>query len=413
MATIAGSWMTPLDTAESLASTAGGAESEALRLFSEHGPGLYRFCRSTVGSGADAEDIVQDTFLKLLQHLQSGGNRSNLKAWLFTVAANACRDRARWRLRWLPWRAELDTRTADPPDEPPDMRRARAAMHQPGAVRARGHDPAAVRRCPIMLTLLARTCGRIKWVFAAVVVLLSGVQISLIAIAGPTAAEGNLERLAQAMPAFVREVLGPAFTSFAGVATIGYWDPVLVLVIVVFATFVATEPAGDVEAGLVDLMLARPLPRHWLVTRSAVAMAGGTAIVITLMGLATLAGLELFAPPGAAWPTGSLLLILTAHLAAIAFCFGAAALAAATFARRRIPVVAGVGLTAIAMYVLNLLAMAWPRVRSLGVLSPFHYYDHRQLLAGTGDTAWNLSVLLLASAAGISVAYWQWARRDL
>src|SRR5438552_16034493 len=84
--------------------------AEALRLFDDHGPSLLGFCRATLGHGAaDAEDIVQDSFVKLLQHLRAGGDRTNLRSWLFTVAANACRDRVLVRLRWLPWRVELDT----------------------------------------------------------------------------------------------------------------------------------------------------------------------------------------------------------------------------------------------------------------------------------------------------------------
>lgn len=118
----------PLDTLETVRPTSVDPRAEVFRLFGDHGSSLYRFCRAALGSGDDAEDIVQDTFLKLLQHLQAGGNRSNLRAWLFTVAANACRDRARWRVRWLPWREELDTRTAERPDQPPDVRRARAAI---------------------------------------------------------------------------------------------------------------------------------------------------------------------------------------------------------------------------------------------------------------------------------------------
>ena len=85
--------------------------------------------RATLANASDAEDVVQETFLKLWQHLESGGDRSNLRAWLFAVAANACRDRARGRLRWLPWRAELDHRKVDPVDDDrPDRRQARAAL---------------------------------------------------------------------------------------------------------------------------------------------------------------------------------------------------------------------------------------------------------------------------------------------
>jgi RNA polymerase sigma factor (sigma-70 family) len=124
---MATAWMKTLDTAEPAGQTAVDPETDVLRLFSDHGVPLYRFCRFTLGSGDDAEDVVQDAFLKLLQHLQGGGDRSNLRAWLFTVAANACRDRMRSRARWLPWRAELDRRTVESSDEAPDRRLARAA----------------------------------------------------------------------------------------------------------------------------------------------------------------------------------------------------------------------------------------------------------------------------------------------
>ena len=103
-------------------------QEEALRLYGEHGTPLYRFCRSLMGQTSDAEDAVQETFLKLLHHLHAGGDRRNLKAWLFTVAANACRDRMRLHMRWLPWRAEQDRRTVEPGDQPPDLRDARRAF---------------------------------------------------------------------------------------------------------------------------------------------------------------------------------------------------------------------------------------------------------------------------------------------
>jgi len=85
-------------------------QQEAMRLFTEHGPALYRFCLFTLRRPQDAEDAVQDTFLKLLPHLAGGASRATLRAWLFTVAANGCRDRLRWRLRWLPWSAAADRR---------------------------------------------------------------------------------------------------------------------------------------------------------------------------------------------------------------------------------------------------------------------------------------------------------------
>jgi RNA polymerase sigma-70 factor, ECF subfamily len=85
-------------------------QQEAMRLFAEQGPALYRFCLFTLRRPQDAEDVVQDTFLKLLPHLAGGAARATLRAWLFTVAANGCRDRLRRQLRWLPWSAAADRR---------------------------------------------------------------------------------------------------------------------------------------------------------------------------------------------------------------------------------------------------------------------------------------------------------------
>jgi len=115
--TIAGSWMKAVDRPFASTSTPVDPQAETLRLFQEHSAALYRFCRSVLRHTGDAEDVVQETFLKLLHHLQHDGDTRNLKSWLFTVAANSCRDRTRWRLRWLPWNAERDDRPVDPIDE--------------------------------------------------------------------------------------------------------------------------------------------------------------------------------------------------------------------------------------------------------------------------------------------------------
>jgi RNA polymerase sigma-70 factor (ECF subfamily) len=108
----------------------GDHAADVLELFHEHGAAIYRFCRVTVGRAGDAEDVVQETFLKLLQHLHGGGDRTNLRAWLFTVAANGCRDRIRWRIRLVPWQADLDTRTVEAVEDAGRVRQAREALRR-------------------------------------------------------------------------------------------------------------------------------------------------------------------------------------------------------------------------------------------------------------------------------------------
>ena len=96
----------------SLAPTDTARDAGVLQLFSAHADAVYRLAVLMLGRTDAAEDVVQDTFLKLLRHVGDGRPLSNPKGWLFTVAAHACRDRQRASRRWLPWLAERDVRVA-------------------------------------------------------------------------------------------------------------------------------------------------------------------------------------------------------------------------------------------------------------------------------------------------------------
>ena len=92
-----------------------GARHRTQSLFAEHGSSVYRFAVALLRHSQDAEDVVQETFLKLLQHLEAGGDTGNLRGWLFTVAAHAARDRQRRRMRWVPWGSDHDRAVEPPP----------------------------------------------------------------------------------------------------------------------------------------------------------------------------------------------------------------------------------------------------------------------------------------------------------
>ena len=64
---------------------------EVIRLFDTYSDDLYRFAVSYVGSKQDAEDIVQDVFVKLLEkHIPL--RRENEKSYLMTMTANRCKN---------------------------------------------------------------------------------------------------------------------------------------------------------------------------------------------------------------------------------------------------------------------------------------------------------------------------------
>src|SRR5205823_8878271 len=60
---------------------------------------LYRTARRVTRSAADAEDLVQETYLKAWRAADQFQPGTNLRAWLFTILHNSARNRARDRAR--------------------------------------------------------------------------------------------------------------------------------------------------------------------------------------------------------------------------------------------------------------------------------------------------------------------------
>ena len=73
-----------------------GDRSAARELYGLHAARVYRTVRPLVATDADAEDIVQDTFLKALGALDRYAPRPGVRfvSWLLTIAVNTTRKRA-------------------------------------------------------------------------------------------------------------------------------------------------------------------------------------------------------------------------------------------------------------------------------------------------------------------------------
>lgn len=80
-----------------------GADSDARAAFEagalEHVDSLYRTALRLTRVPADADDLVQDTYLKAFRAADSFEPGTNLRAWLFTILHNTARNRARDRSR--------------------------------------------------------------------------------------------------------------------------------------------------------------------------------------------------------------------------------------------------------------------------------------------------------------------------
>lgn len=80
------------------------------RVVEEHSPMLLRLAYSYLGSTQDAEDVVQEVFLSLMDRGRPFADCGHERAWLVRVTANKCKNllKTSWRTR----------RTELPPDYP-------------------------------------------------------------------------------------------------------------------------------------------------------------------------------------------------------------------------------------------------------------------------------------------------------
>ncbi|MGN0072751.1 MAG: RNA polymerase sigma factor [Coriobacteriales bacterium] len=69
------------------------AQSEARRLVDTYTPLIMRLGYSYLRSREDAEDLCQETLLKLVRHYGGFADPEHEKAWVVRVAINACKDR--------------------------------------------------------------------------------------------------------------------------------------------------------------------------------------------------------------------------------------------------------------------------------------------------------------------------------
>ncbi len=82
-----------------------GDPDGAAALFETWAAPILRFTDRMLGNRAEAEEVSQEVFLKMITRADQYDGRAPVSSWLFTIAANACRDRLRKSGRHLPLEA--------------------------------------------------------------------------------------------------------------------------------------------------------------------------------------------------------------------------------------------------------------------------------------------------------------------
>ena len=115
---VAGGWRTRVEPSEHLTGDPGSAaaapvsEDAALaaacqsgdlrayeRLYELHGARMKNLARNVLGSTLDAEDAVQETFLKVQRSIATFRGQSSFVTWTYRILINTCYDARRSRLR--------------------------------------------------------------------------------------------------------------------------------------------------------------------------------------------------------------------------------------------------------------------------------------------------------------------------
>lgn len=78
---------------------AGGHNGALNDLMERHATPVFHFLCRMLGSEDDANDLAQETFVRVYRSRDSFKSDARFSTWLFTIAANLARNHLRWRAR--------------------------------------------------------------------------------------------------------------------------------------------------------------------------------------------------------------------------------------------------------------------------------------------------------------------------
>jgi RNA polymerase sigma-70 factor (ECF subfamily) len=107
------------NVASRIAAARAGDSNEFSGLTEPYRHELEVHCYRMLGSLQEAEDLVQETFLRAWRRLETFEGRASLRAWLYRIATNACLDMLEKRpRRTLPARSQPPAEPSQPPAPP-------------------------------------------------------------------------------------------------------------------------------------------------------------------------------------------------------------------------------------------------------------------------------------------------------
>lgn len=264
--------------------------------------------------------------------------------------------------------------------------------------------------------LLLRLSMKRAWPMLGVTgTLLAFIQALRVGLAAAIYNAGQFDQITALLPPVIRNLFGSALSgimTFNGIVCGVYFDLGFIVAFVAITIALATVPASEIENGFADLILARPMPRHWLITRTIALVLFSTSFLLMTIVVGTWAGMLMFGPRGVPWPPARQTAELALSLGMLVISWSGVAMAFGAGCRRSVAATA-TSLIAFAALILDWAFRLWPRLDVIAWLSPFHYFQPYDLVAGEPLRPENLLILWAIAVTGYVVAYVLISQKDI
>lgn len=226
----------------------------------------------------------------------------------------------------------------------------------------------------MIIALVRRNLRHQRWLLIGLVLGLIAWALLLIRVGAEFASGTQLQQLLDLMPPFVRNLIGSQIgaASFPAFVAFTFQHPAVIGLSLAFSVVAGTMPAGERDAGTLDLLLARPLPRaHYIASVVLTILVDGIILSASIL-TGIIIGLAIVdAPEELPWTryVVSAVSFLLLNLA-----IAGSALLAAVLSPRRGTAVAWMVALVFVLYVVEVLADLWSPLASVRWMSPFHYF---------------------------------------
>jgi len=98
---------------QDMARLASGHDAALNDLMARHGPRLFGYLLRQLQDESGAEDVAQETFVRVFQHRHKFDPQHRFTTWLYTIATNLARSHHRWQSRHPQVSLEAESQVGD------------------------------------------------------------------------------------------------------------------------------------------------------------------------------------------------------------------------------------------------------------------------------------------------------------